>query len=141
MPNSLGVQHSCSYYLGDFNALGNGNWNGHYILYHYCNSFASCSHFSVCVHYPQSHDDKWGPSHPLTACVITCMLLPRSKFLIWPCIILDEKASISYLFGCFDCFIQIGGITHCRSSSITCDGNLCSMTCQQPGYPQSIQRS
>ena len=82
---------------------------------------------------------KWGPSPPFNVWVITCMLLLRSKVFVGPCIILDKKASTSSLL--VDCFIQISGINCWRSSSITFDRKLCSMTSQQPGYPQSIQRS
>ena len=42
--------------------------------------------------------DKWGPSPPFRDCIITCMLLPRSRVFIQPCIILDEKVSTSSFF-------------------------------------------
>ena len=31
-------------------------------------------------------------------CIITCMLFPKSMVFVWPCMILDEKASISSFF-------------------------------------------
>ena len=38
---------------------------------------------------------KWEPFLSSRACIITCMLLPRNMALVWPCMIFEEKASIS----------------------------------------------
>ena len=39
---------------------------------------------------------KWDPSPPFRVEVVACMLFLRSMVFIWLCIILDEKASISF---------------------------------------------
>ena len=43
-----------SYYLCDFNALGDSDQNGCQVFHYYCNSFAPWNHFSVCVHHTQA---------------------------------------------------------------------------------------
>ena len=87
-----------SYYLGDLNALGDSDWNGHQIFHYDCNSPAPSSHFSVGIHNTQA----WRQAGSITplqgVCIITCMLFPKSMVLIWLCMILDEKVSISSIF-------------------------------------------
>ena len=41
---------------------------------------------------------KWGPSSSFRDWVIICMLFPRSRVFVWPCIILDKKVSTSSFF-------------------------------------------
>ena len=82
---------------------------------------------------------KWGPSPPFRNWVITCMLFPRSRVFIWPCIILDEKRSTSSFLWCSDCLIQVSQV-HCLvCGSFPLNQKFCSLTSQQSAYPQSIQ--
>ena len=85
-----------SYYLGDFNTLGDSDQYSHQIFHYDCNSLAPSSHFGVGIHDTQAMRQA-GSITPFRVCIITCMLLPKSMVLVWPYMILDEKASISSL--------------------------------------------
>ena len=67
------------------------------------------------------------------------MLFPRSRIFVWPCIILDEKASTSSFFCCFDHLIQVSWIYSSVCDSFPLNQKFCSFTSQQLGYPESIQ--
>ena len=86
-----------SYDLGDLNALGNSDQDGCQVFHYHCNLLAPRNHFGVCAHHTQSVRQV-GSITPFQGLSITCMLFPRSRVFIQPCIILDEKVSSSSFF-------------------------------------------
>ena len=89
------------------------------------------------THSPQG---KWGSLPPLSLSHYMHATSQEQGFHL-AMYYLGQKSIYLSSLCCLDCLIQIGGITCWRSSSIAFDRKLSSMIWQQPGYPQSIQRS
>ena len=100
----------------------------------------SWNHFDVWVHYTEAVG-QMGSITPFRDWVTTCILFPRTRVVIWPCIIYYFGWKSVYLLPLchFDCLCQIGWI-HCLvCGSFPLNQKTCSPTCQQSCYPQSIQ--
>ena len=84
---------------------------------------------------------KWGPLPPLSVLSHYMHVTSQEQGFHSAMYYLGWKSIYLFPLGCLDHFFQIGGITCWRCSSVAFDRKLCLMTCQQPGYPWSIQRS
>ena len=82
--------------------------------------------------------DKWSPSPPFQG--VRHYMHIVSQVFVWPCMILEKKASISSL-GCIDCLVQISQIHYLICGSFSLNQRSCLPTCQQWGYPWCIQRN
>ena len=132
--------HIYSYYLSDFDALGNGDESGIQVFHHNYNSLAPGSHPSIGIHDTQAVRQA-GSITPFQGLCHHMHVATQKYGLCSGMYELGWKSLYFLVLYHFDSLVEVRQAHDLVHSHSTSDRKFCSTACQQEGHSQPIQGS